>query len=59
MTTDSHWLSGDEVMAGALAPGRRADLVAVDVNLTAVGEDALHGAQPAAVMVEGSWALAP
>jgi predicted amidohydrolase YtcJ len=59
MTTDSHWLSGDQAMAGALAPGQRADLVAVDVNLTAAGEDALRGAQPAAVMVEGSWALAP
>ena len=59
MTTDSHWLSGDEAEVGTLSPGRRADLVAVDVDLAAADEAALHRAQPVAVMVEGSWVLQP
>ncbi len=57
--TDSHWLSGDEAEVGTLTPGRRADLVAVDVDLAAADETALHRAQPVAVMVEGSWVLQP
>jgi len=59
MTTDSHWLAGDEAIVGALTPGRRADLLAVDVDLDAADEEALRAAQPAAVMVQGAWALAP
>lgn len=59
MTLDSHWLTGDDDRVGILAAGQRADLVAVDADLTALDETALRHVEPAAVMVEGSWALSP
>ncbi len=59
MTTDSHWLTGDQDRVGMLAPGQRADLVAIDADPTAVDEAALARVEPAAVMVQGSWADGP
>lgn len=59
MTSDSHWLTGDDDRVGRLAAGQRADLVAVDANLTALDEAALQNVEPVGVLVEGSWALCP
>lgn len=59
MTLDSHWLTGEDDHVGILAAGQRADLVAVDADLIALDEAALRRVEPASVMVQGSWALAP
>ncbi|WP_219418395.1 amidohydrolase [Pseudonocardia nigra] len=59
MTADSAWLAGEEDVAGSLVQGKRADLVAVDVDLAAADEDALRRARAVAVMVDGQWAVQP
>ena len=53
MTLDSHWLVGDTHLAGSLRPGQRADLVAVDRDLSADDGDALRRAAVVATMIDG------
>ncbi|MBJ8341956.1 amidohydrolase [Antrihabitans sp. YC3-6] len=56
MTTDSAYLVHDEHQAGTLAPGQRADLVALDGDLTALADGAAEIPRPALVMIDGRWA---
>ncbi|MFU9028786.1 amidohydrolase [Rhodococcus erythropolis] len=53
MTVDSAYLVHDEGRVGILAPGRRADLVALDGTLAALADASSEIPQPALVMIDG------
>ncbi|KAA0023442.1 amidohydrolase [Antrihabitans cavernicola] len=53
MTVDSAYLVHDEGRVGTLAPGRRADLVALDGDLAALADGAAEIPRPVLVLVDG------
>lgn len=53
MTADSAYLVHDEGRVGTLAPGRRADLVALDGDLAALADGSVDIPRPALVLIDG------